>query len=168
VLVVSPAPRKSRQGGTIPGKFEARLGERLIVEASRTPFCDGARVLLAQGLAAPGDLLIMRHAGSGCDALTAAVGVAAGLTVKEETADGKPRFVSWQPHPRGQPNDQGVAPMRETEPPVPLPSATIAARAANLAGENEEAEPEVSDPPSGPVGLPGLVPPVLAGTGPAA
>jgi hypothetical protein len=37
----------------LPGKFDAQLGERLLVEASRTPFCDGARVLLAQGLAAP-------------------------------------------------------------------------------------------------------------------
>jgi hypothetical protein len=27
VLVVLPSPRKGRQGGTIPGKFDARLGD---------------------------------------------------------------------------------------------------------------------------------------------
>ena len=95
VLVVSPALHKN--GGTIPGKFDARLGERLIVEASRIPFCDGARVLLAKGLAAPGDLLIMRHAGSDHDALRAAVGVAAKLTVNETV--GTPRFVRWRQMP---------------------------------------------------------------------
>jgi hypothetical protein len=70
VLMVTPAPRKS--GGVLPGKLDARLGERPIVEASRTPLCDGARALLAQGLAAPGDMLVMRHAGSDHDALKAA------------------------------------------------------------------------------------------------
>jgi hypothetical protein len=96
VLMVSPAPRKS--GGVLPGKFDAWLGERLIVEASR--ICDGARALLAQGLAAPGDLLIMRHVGSEHDALRAAVGVAAELTVDETSGNGTPRFVRWKPMPR--------------------------------------------------------------------
>jgi hypothetical protein len=114
VSTVSPAPRKSRQGGTIPGKFEARLGERLIVEASRTPFCDGARTLLAEGLAAPGDLLIMRHAASpGCDAIKAAVGVAAALTVNETSGTGTPRFACWKPMPEIP--SEGAAPMREND-----------------------------------------------------
>jgi hypothetical protein len=142
VLIISPTPRKS--GGTIPGKFGARLGDRLIVEASRTPFCDGARVLLAEGLAAPNDLLVMRHAGGSCDAVKAAVGVAAGLTVDEEST---PRFRKWQPHPiyNGYRTVQGDAPMRENDRPVPdLPSGL-----------------------DGPVGLPGpVIPPPLAMTGP--
>jgi len=97
-----------------PGKFAAFLGERQIVAASRTPFCDGARALLAEGTAAPGDLLVMRHAGGEHDALKAAVGVAAKLTVSEETNTGRPRFVSWTPHPKAPPMLSGDAPMRET------------------------------------------------------
>jgi hypothetical protein len=86
-------------GGTIPGKFDVRHGDRLIVDASRTPFCDGARVLLAEGIAVPGDMLIMRHAGSDHDALKASVGVAAKLTVNESSGNGTPRFVPWRPMP---------------------------------------------------------------------
>jgi hypothetical protein len=44
-IFISPSP-SSNQGG-----FDARLGDRLIVERSRTPFCDSARVLLAENLA---------------------------------------------------------------------------------------------------------------------
>jgi hypothetical protein len=114
VLVISPAPRKN--GGTIPGKFEARLGERLIVEASRIPFCDGARILLTEGLAAPNDLLIMRHAGSSCDAIKAAVGVAAALTVDETST---PRFHKWvDPKTRGYGQAADTAsPMRDFDRP---------------------------------------------------
>jgi hypothetical protein len=112
MLLVSPAPRKS--GGVLPGKFDARLGDRSIVEASRTPFCDGARALLAQGLAAPGDLLVMRHTGSQHDALRAMVGVAARLTVDETSGNGTPRFVRWKPMPRI--TSEGASPMRETDP----------------------------------------------------
>jgi hypothetical protein len=89
-----------------PGRFDARLGDRLIVERSRTPFFESARVLLGEGLAAPGDMLEMRHDGSEHVALRAAVGVAAKLTVSE--VSGPPRLVSWKPMPS---RDRGI-PMR--------------------------------------------------------
>src|SRR3974377_1351708 len=108
VHIIHVAPART------PGKFAAFLGERQIVAARRTPFCDGARALLAEGTAAPGDLLVMRHAGGEHDALKAAVGVAAKLTVSEETNPGRPRFVSWTPHPKAPPMLSGDAPMRET------------------------------------------------------
>jgi hypothetical protein len=78
--------------------------DQFLVEGSRTPFFDAARALLAAGLADPSDTLVMRHAGSAHDALRARVGVAAKLMVREETTDGKPRFVPWTPHPRASPD----------------------------------------------------------------
>ena len=104
VHIIHVAPART------PGKFAAFLGERQIVAASRTPFCDGARALLAEGAAAPSDLLIMRHTGSEHDALKAAVGVAAKLTVTE--SNGPPEFRPWKPMP--QRTIAGDAPMRET------------------------------------------------------
>jgi hypothetical protein len=79
-----------------PGRFDARHGDQLLVERTRTPFCDGARALLAAGLADPGDRLVMRYAGSESDALISTVGTAAKLTVPEEP---KPRLIKWKPHP---------------------------------------------------------------------
>lgn len=104
IITVNPTRKRGDSDVNWSGRFDARLGERLLLERSRTPFCDGARVLLREGLAQPGDLLIMRHAGSGHDALRAGVSVAAGLSVAEETADGKPRFVKWRAHPRSRGN----------------------------------------------------------------
>jgi hypothetical protein len=99
-----------------PANSTGYIGERQIVAASRTPFCDGARALLSEGLAVPSDALIMRHAGSAHDALKASVGVAAKLTVEDESRDGKPRFRPWRPHPKASPSMAGAAPMRETAP----------------------------------------------------
>ena len=76
-----------------PGRFDALYGDRLLVERTRTPFCDGARALLAQGLADSGDRLVMRYAGSESDALSAKVGTAAKLTVDENG----PRFKRHDP-----------------------------------------------------------------------
>jgi hypothetical protein len=101
-LVVSPTPAR-------PGRFDVRLADssQFFVESSRVPFCDAARALLAGGLAAPGDLLAMRHAGSTHDALKAAVGVAARLTVDETST---PRFAGWKPMPPR--TSEGAASMR--------------------------------------------------------
>jgi hypothetical protein len=111
--VISLMSACKRNGDLLPGKFDGYIGERQIVAASRTPFCDGARALLADGSARPNDSLIMRHAGSQHDALRASVAVAAKLTIKEETKDGKPRFESWHPHPKAVPSVPVDAPMRE-------------------------------------------------------
>jgi hypothetical protein len=85
-LLISPAK---------PGRFDARLAgsDQYLVEGSRTPFLDAARALLAAGLAAPDDMLVMRNAGSAHDALRARIGAAAKLTVNE---DG-PRFANHDP-----------------------------------------------------------------------
>ena len=81
---------------TRPGKFDARLGDRLLCQSTPTPFCDASRVMLAEGLAEPADTLVMRHAGSQVDALRATVAVAARLTVTDSRL-GRPRFAAWQP-----------------------------------------------------------------------
>jgi hypothetical protein len=86
--------------------------DQFLVESSRTPFLDSARALLAAGLADPSDSIVMRHQGSPHDALRSRIDVAAKLTVREETTDGKPRFVSWISHPKAAPNVQGSPPMR--------------------------------------------------------
>ena len=80
------------------GRFEARLDGRLLCR-SRQPLLDAARILLAEGCD-PDERIVMRHAGSTVDALSAKVGVAAGLTVSE--SHGPPRFVRWQPFHRFQ------------------------------------------------------------------
>jgi len=88
VVVVAPVDRCDR--------FSAHLEDgRLLVKTSRQPFLDAARVLLAEG-ADPHTTILMRHRGSDVNALRAQLGVAAGLTVREE--DGRPpRFARWKP-----------------------------------------------------------------------
>src|SRR5450759_1501882 len=80
-------------------RFSARLadGGRVIVRSSRQPFLDSARRLLDLGYD-PTALLVLRHAGSETDCLTAKIGAAAKLTVKEDR--GWPRFVPWDALPR--------------------------------------------------------------------
>ena len=75
VIVISPAPARS-------GRFDARLADSdcFLVEGTRMPFGDAARALLAGGLAAPSDVLVMRHAGSNRDLLRCGIGVAVELT----------------------------------------------------------------------------------------
>jgi hypothetical protein len=60
------------------------------------PLLGAARVLLAEGIA-PETVLQMRHGGSDTVALTATVGVAAGLRVDEGGGTGTPRFAKWKP-----------------------------------------------------------------------
>jgi hypothetical protein len=77
------------------GRFSARFDGRVLVASSRQPFLDAARVLLAEGRD-PSIILTMRHAGNPTECLRARLGVAAGLTVREE--DGRPpRFARWRP-----------------------------------------------------------------------
>jgi len=77
------------------GRFSARFDGRVLVASSRQPFLDAARVLLAEGRD-PSIILTMRHAGNPTECLRARLGVAAGLTVRDE--DGRPpRFARWRP-----------------------------------------------------------------------
>ncbi len=86
-----------------------------MVERSTTPFCDAARVLLAEGVD-PVTRVVMRHAGSLADALRSTVGTAAGLTVADDTG-GKPVFRTWKPYDAG--SAVAVAsPMRQNESPA--------------------------------------------------
>jgi hypothetical protein len=86
LLIVEPVGRD---------RFAARLDGRLLA-TSRTPFCDAARALIAEG-ADPSTILIMRHAGSEIDALRARLSVAARLTVEERPSGGPPRFARYRP-----------------------------------------------------------------------
>jgi hypothetical protein len=63
--------------------FHGRVADRFLGKRSTTPFCDGARVLLAEGID-PDTKLVMRHDGSSADALRSTVGAAAGLTVADD------------------------------------------------------------------------------------
>jgi hypothetical protein len=85
VIVVEPVGHR--------GRFGARLEGRVLVASSRTPFCDAARVLLAEGVD-PATRIVMRHAGSATDALSATVSGAAQLTVEDGDS---PRFRKWRP-----------------------------------------------------------------------
>src|SRR5262249_13333539 len=76
------------------GLYEARLADRLVCR-SRTPFLDSARRLLKAGYP-PDGLLVMRHAGSEVESLTAKLGVAAQLTIKE-SARGRVAFAPYIP-----------------------------------------------------------------------
>jgi hypothetical protein len=65
------------------GRFVVKIGGRVLVRSSREPFCAAARALLAEG-ADGASILVMRHVSSEVDALRGPIGVAAGLTVRED------------------------------------------------------------------------------------
>jgi hypothetical protein len=77
IITVEPVDRLAH--------FRVRLGERLLLDGSRQPMCDAARILIAEG-ANPDAVLAMRHAGHADDALRAKLGAAAGLVVEEHPA----------------------------------------------------------------------------------
>ena len=76
------------------GQFEAAIGGRILLESSRQPLLDVARVLLDEGVP-PNTRIGMRHAGSPHIALSATIGKAAKLSVWSGS-DGVPRFVPWK------------------------------------------------------------------------
>jgi hypothetical protein len=98
VLVVSPSLNiDGRKAYSTRGQlFDGKVDGRVVVKRSTTPFCDAARVLLAEGVR-PEAKLVMRHANSPYDALRSTVGAAAGLTVADDTG-GKPIFTKWSPY----------------------------------------------------------------------
>ena len=115
VLTVSPSLNaEDRKAYSTRGQlFDGKVDGRFVVERSTTPFCDAARVLLAEG-ADPATRFIMRHEGSPHDALRSTVGAAAGLTVADDNG-GKPIFRKWSPYDR-EGTIPVASPMREMDP----------------------------------------------------
>jgi hypothetical protein len=91
---------------TLPGKFIARFEgpDELIVQGSRQPLVDGARVLLGRGFDS-GVPLTMRHAGKDYDSFhPLPIGKWASWTYEERERDGF-RCARWMPrqlHAEGQ------------------------------------------------------------------
>jgi hypothetical protein len=79
-IIVEPAPK---------GRHHAYLNGRLLC-TSAAPFCESARILLAEGID-PATPLEMKHAGRDLVILSATVGTAARLTVSND------HFVKWRP-----------------------------------------------------------------------
>jgi hypothetical protein len=125
VIVVEPVGHRGRFGATLDG--------RVLVASSRTPFCDAARVLLAEGVD-PATRIVMRHAGSATGALSATVSGAAQLTV--EDGDDSPRFRKWRPLLKGPPRWEGaprIAPNDAAA--TTLAGGTVVAQARKTTGE---------------------------------
>jgi hypothetical protein len=96
--------------------FEAWLeGGVLLISASRQPFVDAARVLIALG-SDPNAVLVMRHAGSDAIALKAKLGVAAGLAVEEG-----PHGAWFVPHRMGAKTRVAASPIAPTPPAATTP-----------------------------------------------
>jgi hypothetical protein len=91
--------------------FDGKVDGRSVVKRSTTPFCDAARILLAEG-ADPVTKIVMRHAGSAADALRSTIGAAAKQTVADDNG-GKPIFRQWSPYDR-QETLPVASPMRQT------------------------------------------------------
>jgi hypothetical protein len=96
--------------------FDARIGDRVVVQRTLQPLLDACRVLIAEGVDAK-TRVVMRHEGRADDALRARVGVAAGLTVSEPSHGRQmPRFGRYQPVPQ---TIAGISP----SPPIEAPGA---------------------------------------------
>jgi hypothetical protein len=117
VLVVSPSmnPDGGKAYSTRGQLFDGSVDNRRIVKRSTTPFCDAARVLLAEGVR-PDTKFVMRHAGSAADALRSTVGVASKLAVWDDGL-GKPIFGRWKPREAAL---DGASSMREKNPAATL------------------------------------------------
>ncbi len=114
MIIVTVKPNGYSSRGQL---FDAFVNDRPIGRRSPMPLLDACRVLLADGVD-PATRVVMRHSTrADLDALRSTVGAAAKLTVKQETEDGKPRFVKWQPNSYrgGVPGVLGEPPMRQTE-----------------------------------------------------
>jgi hypothetical protein len=92
-IIVNEASRK--QGGFDP-RYEAwLLGEGEPIAASKTPFLDAARALLARG-EDPQTEIVMRRASSDVECLRSTIGTGAKLTVREDSSR-RPMFVAYEP-----------------------------------------------------------------------
>jgi hypothetical protein len=127
VLIVSPSLNgDGRKAYSTRGQlFDGKVDGRFVVERSTTPFCDAARMLLAESVR-PEAKLVMRRAGSATDALRSTVGAAAGLTVADDNG-GKPVFRKWSPYDREE-TIPAPSPMREIDPAAVSQNAPMAVR----------------------------------------
>jgi hypothetical protein len=93
-LVVTPTrdPDGRRSCSNRGQLFDGAMDGEIVIRRSPQPLLDIARALLAAGID-PKTPIAMRHAGAETDALTATVGVAAGLTVQE--GDYAPALRPW-------------------------------------------------------------------------
>ena len=94
-IILTVAPANDARGARIAGHFEAKLGNRVIIRATRQPLLDGARALMALGVDATA-AVIMRHVGSEADCITTKIDTAARLTVKDRKRGGL-AFEQWSP-----------------------------------------------------------------------
>jgi hypothetical protein len=108
-VTVSPIGRR--------GRFRAEIAGRIIVDSSKQPFLDGARVLISEGYARA-IILAMWHANATAFALRSTIGAAAKLAVED---DGTPRFRRWKPWD-GSPGSAPNHPAGVWEPPDALAS----------------------------------------------
>jgi len=90
MITVTPTAGSRRRRGY----FDASTADGPLVRASRQPFFDAARRLIDLGYDSA-TVLVMRHAGSDTDCLTAQIGAAAKVSVKEDRNG--PRFVPYEP-----------------------------------------------------------------------
>jgi hypothetical protein len=115
VLIMTVMPSRNPDGGrAYSGRgqlFDGVVEGRVIVRRSAQPLLDGCRALLAEGVD-PATPITMRHDGSTVDSLTATVGAAAGLTVRE--GDKLPAFQPYQPYDASF-HAPGSAPVSQTE-----------------------------------------------------
>jgi hypothetical protein len=82
-LIITATPALDRYSNRIVAHFDALIDGRILASATRQPFSDGCRVLLADGCDS-GCIAVMVHpADPGQICLRARLGTAASLTVKE-------------------------------------------------------------------------------------
>jgi hypothetical protein len=115
VLVVSPSLNaEGRKAYSTGGQlFDGKVDGRTVVKRSTTPFCDAARVLLAEGVR-PEAKIVMRHSRSLADALRSTVGAVAGSSWRWDRAtvrDGRTRRRLLRQHAPGNHGDRRTWPM---------------------------------------------------------
>ena len=96
-----------------PGRYVAMLDGEVIGKASRQPFLDASRVLLAMGYP-PETELTARHASSAIIALRGVVGELARWSVTESDSSGLQRR-PWAPFELARLSQRGSAPAAEEE-----------------------------------------------------
>jgi hypothetical protein len=101
-IIATPTSRRFTFATRIEGS------DHILVASTIQPLLDSARRLLEQGFD-PNLTLVLRHAGSSTNALSATVGVAARLSVAEPDR-GSPHFRPWRPYS----SSPGASPIRQS------------------------------------------------------